>query len=90
MPARDEGEYASATRATTSSMPGSARTNKAGRCGKAIGISVPADVDDDDDTMYNDDGTGYIDAATHDDNAVPEQTGPSEAARQVACPRWPT
>jgi hypothetical protein len=54
----DEGKYASTTRAMTGSMPCSTWTNKAIRSGKAIGIYAPADVDDDDDTMYVDDGAG--------------------------------
>ena len=42
----------------TGSMPCSTWTNKAIQSGKAIGIYAPADVDDDDDTMYVDDGAG--------------------------------
>jgi hypothetical protein len=57
-------------------MPGSARTNKAIQSGKAIGISAPANADDNDDTIYRDDDAGYGDAAAHDDRALLEPTRP--------------
>ena len=56
--ARDVGKYASTMRAMTGSTPCSTWTSKAIRSGKAIGIYAPADVDDYEDTMYVDDGTG--------------------------------
>ncbi len=57
-------------------MLGSARKNKAVLSGKAIGISAPAKVNDDNDAIYGYDNAGYSDAATHDDRALPEPTRP--------------
>jgi hypothetical protein len=52
-------------------MLGRAWANKPGRGSKAVGIYVPADVDDEDNTIYGNGNTGYGDEAAPAGCALP-------------------